>query len=471
MTRAMLDELRNVPLFAEAGDDVQACLAHGSDYWVEAGEWIAREGTPAESWFVLLEGEVLITKKIGDQPMVLDTYTQGTFFGEVPILIGTPYQASGQAIRRSHLFRLARGDFMHMLTTCDGITAQILRTMAWRVQNITQFSKQQEKLAALGKLSAGLAHELNNPAAASYRAAEQLRGSLDELQAHVFTLATQLAPEQITYLAEVRRELIERAANHAFVAAARDPLAENDREEAMIACLDAFGGGESWELAPIFVEAGVDARWLHEVVARLPRESAPDVIGWLAAILTTRGLIGTVEHSSGRISELVKAIKAYSYMDQAPLQEVDIHQGLETTLTILHHKIKGGVTIVRDYDRTLPRICAYGGELNQVWTNLLDNAIDAMNGNGQITITTRREPEDIEIEIRDNGPGIPPDIQRHIFEPFYTTKGIGQGTGLGLDAVYRIVVRQHKGDVRVVSQPGDTRFQVRLPIDCTDRPD
>jgi len=241
-------------------------------------------------------------------------------------------------------------------------------------------------------------------------------------------------------------------------------LAQSDREEALIGWLEQQGIDQGWQLAPTLIAAGVDEDRLHALAAQINTKDLAKALTWLEATLTVSGLVQEVEQSTARISELVKAIKAYSYMDQAPLQEMDLHQGLENTLTILQHKLKHGITIKREYDRTLPLICAYGSELNQVWTNLIDNAIAAMNAQGELTIRTARDRTDVLVEIADTGSGIPADIQSRIFEPFFTTKGVGEGSGLGLDVTRRIVVQRHKGDIRVSSQPGDTRFQVRLPI-------
>ena len=241
-------------------------------------------------------------------------------------------------------------------------------------------------------------------------------------------------------------------------------LTQNDREEKLIDWLDEHEITNSWQLAPTLVSAGMDAERLKMLADQMSAEALGEALIWLEATLTINGLINEVEQSTARISELVKAVKAYSYMDQAPLQEIDLHEGLENTLTILNHKLKYGITVTRAYDRTLPRICAYGSELNQVWTNLIDNAIDAMNGQGKLLIRTSREYDDVLVEIVDNGSGIASAMQCRVFEPFFTTKGVGKGTGLGLDIARRIIVKRHRGNIRLFSEPGNTRFEVRLPI-------
>jgi signal transduction histidine kinase len=220
---------------------------------------------------------------------------------------------------------------------------------------------------------------------------------------------------------------------------------------------------DAWKIAPALADAGVDIPKLESLAAQVGEEVLSDALIRIASLLTISRLISEIEVSTKRISELVRAIKEYSYMDQAAMQEIDLHQGLENTLTILHHRLKDGIRVVREYDENLPKICAYGGELNQIWTNLISNAIEAMQGKGELRVRTARDLDRVLVEIGDNGPGIPGEVLPHIYEPFFTTKGVGEGTGLGLDTVCRIV-RNHHGEIRVSSQPGDTRFQVYLPI-------
>jgi signal transduction histidine kinase len=349
--------------------------------------------------------------------------------------------ATARATEPSRLLSLNPGDFEGLLAHCPLAAHTILRTMAQRMQLTESVMRGQEKLAALGKLAAGLAHELNNPAAAAHRAAGQLREALGDLLP-----GGEPAPA---------------------TAAPLDPLARSDQEEAIADWLAERGVDDSWDLAPSLVEAGLDVPNLAGLAAGTPRETLSPTLRHLAAARTVRSLLDLLEGSTGRISTLVEAIKSYSYMDQAPLQEIDVHDGLESTLIILRHLLNA-IEVVRHYDPDLPRISAYGSELNQVWTNLLDNAIDALGGTGRITIRTAREGERVLVEIADNGPGIPPEIQPRIFEPFFTTKGVGEGTGLGLDICYRIVVGQHGGEIAVSSQPGETRFTVRLPIQHAD---
>ncbi|HEU4754981.1 MAG TPA: ATP-binding protein, partial [Armatimonadota bacterium] len=365
----------------------------------------------------------------------------------------------------SRLYRVPEEGFWQLLSACPAITREVMGTMAQRMQFLEATAQSQERLASLGTMAAGLAHELNNPAAAAHRASEHLREAVRSLQAQACLVSkSPLTGEQREYTTALQQELMERVACVEGCAAALNPLEKSDREERLGEWLERSGVRDAWRLAPSFVDARVDAEWLQAAAQRLPPEALAPVVHWLQASLTVAGLIREVERSTERIARLVKAVKSYSYMDQAPQQRIDLHDGLEDTLTMLGHKLRG-LEVAREFDRSLPQVCAFGSELNQVWTNLIDNAADAAGDGGKITVRTRRENDRILVEVQDNGPGIPPEIEGRIFEPFFTTKGVGKGTGLGLVTSHRIVVGRHKGDLRVLSQPGDTRFQVRLPID------
>ena len=309
-------------------------------------------------------------------------------------------------------------------------------------------------------MAAGLAHELNNPATAARCAAADLRQSVEKVQDYACELNESLSAEQWQQLVATSQEAVHCAASQPKL----NPLEQSDREEAIECWLDSQNIADAWELAPALVNARVDQEELEALKQTVPAQDLENAIHWLAANVTTRDLLKSITHSTERISELVRAVKSYSFMDQAPWQEIDVHEGIENTLIILGHKLRN-VTVTRDFDRTLPRLCAYGGELNQVWTNLIDNAIYAVGGTGRIDIRTRRDGEFFLVEIADNGGGIPPEAQPHIFfVPFFTTKG-GSGTGLGLVISHRIVVERHHGKIDFRTGPDGTQFNVRLPFE------
>jgi len=335
----------------------------------------------------------------------------------------------------------------------------LVALMSDRIRETTRLETQRDKLMALGKLSAGLAHELNNPAAAAQRATASLREALETVRdASIRLTRHALSPEQPEIIIRFERE-----AGQYTVTIPADPLAQSDREERVTAWLEARHVPDAWKISPAIADAGVDIPRLESLAAEVGDKVISDALIRIASILTISRLIREIEVSTKRISELVRAIKEYSYMDQPAMQEIDLHQGLENTLTILHHRLKGGINVLREYAEGLPRICAFGGELNQIWTNLISNAIEAMQGKGELRVRTTRDLDRVLVEIGDNGPGISPEVLPHIFDPFFTTKGVGEGTGLGLDTVCRII-RNHHGEIRVSSHPGDTRFQVYLPV-------
>jgi PAS domain S-box-containing protein len=328
-------------------------------------------------------------------------------------------------------------------------------------RRVEEEMRQTEKMAALGKLSAGLAHELNNPAAAAQRASGQLAEGLGELQvATVEVTRASLAPSAWDAITEWAREFHERADGSSSLSA----LEASDREEELIGWLEAHDVEDAWTLASTLVNAGVGKDDLDAIAAELPAEPLGAVILWLCRSITVQELAGTVARSTKNISDLVNVVKSYSYMDQASLQYVDVHAGLEDTLTILGHKLRQGFEVVRQYDRDLPQVQVQGSELNQVWTNLIDNAIGAMGERGTITIKTYKDDDHLMVEIADDGPGIPEEIRPRVFDPFFTTKGVGEGTGLGLDVARRIVTARCGGEIDFSSQPGETVFRVSLPM-------
>jgi signal transduction histidine kinase len=371
----------------------------------------------------------------------------------------THVNGASRAVLPTRIAYLHKDHFPEMLQRMPLLGQRLVALMSDRIRETTRIETQRDKLMALGKLSAGLAHELNNPAAAAQRATASLRETLETVRDASIRLARHaLSAEQ--------REIIihfEKEAGQSSTAISADPLAQSDREERVATWLEGRHMPDAWKIAPALTDAGVDVPKLESLAAQVGAEVVCDALTRIASIVTISRLIGEIEISTRRVSDLVRAIKEYSYMDQAAMQELDVHRGLENTLTVLHHRLKTGVTVIRYYDKSLPRICAFGSELNQIWTNLIANAIEAMQGKGELRVRTARDLDRVLVEIGDNGPGIPTDVLPHIFDPFFTTKGVGEGTGLGLDTVC-LITRNHHGEIRVSSHPGGTRFQVFLPI-------
>jgi signal transduction histidine kinase len=454
----LIDDLRKIEVFADLPLEQLAWLAdHLQVVHFQPGEIIGREGEPLDNLTVILEGEIRILRGSGANEFIIRGLA-GQVTGLLPYSRLTHYGGTTRAVVFTRVAYLHRSLFPEMLQRMPLLGQRLVSIMADRIRETTRIETQRDKLVALGKLSAGLAHELNNPAAAAQRATASLRGALESVREASIRLARH------ALLAE-QREMItrfEREAKHATSISA-DPLALSDHEERITAWLVARHMPEAWKIAPVIADAGVEISKLEMLADQIGDEVLYDALSRIASLLTISRLIDEIEISTKRISQLVQAVKEYSYMDQAAMKEVDLQQGLENTLTILNHKFKGGIAVVRDYDKGLPHICAFGGELNQIWTNLMANAIEAMHGKGELQVRTARELDRVLVEIGDNGPGIPPDVLPHVFEPFFTTKGVGEGTGLGLDTVNRIV-RNHHGEIKVTSHPGDTRFQVYLPI-------
>jgi signal transduction histidine kinase len=329
--------------------------------------------------------------------------------------------------------------------------------------NQTVALRQSERLATLGTLVAGIAHELNNPAAASSRAAGQLRDAFAHLEAAHLRLDTAtIGPAGQVRLRALEQQARERSAQPDH----RDALARADLEAAVEEWLDDHAVADAWELAPPLVGQGLDPTALSRLAEDFEADALGAVLGWTAAVYPVYGLLHEIGQGTARISDIVGALKSYSYLGQAPVQAVDVHEGIENTLVILRSKLKGGITVHRDYGAAVPKVLAHGSELNQVWTNLIDNATDAMDGRGEITIRTRGDGHWAVVEIEDDGPGIPAEIQPRIFDPFFTTKAPGHGSGLGLSTSYAIITQKHEGTLDVESRPGFTRFTVKLPVEA-----
>jgi signal transduction histidine kinase len=450
----------DVPLFAQLDDSQRKCLSTGTEVRFARGEIILREGDPSNFFSVMLEGELRVTKFFGEQEIFLASGGPGGFFGEIQILLDVPHSVLIRVVADSRLFRLPRAGFWDLLRTSPAVAREIMRTLATRLRNMEGYTQEREKLIQLGAMAAGLAHELNNPATAARRAAADLRQSVEKVQDYACELNETLSAEQWQQLVAASQEAVHCTTSQPKLSS----FEQSDREEAIECWLDSHKVAEAWNLAPALVNARVDEATLQTIKRTVPAQDLENAIHWLAANLTTGELLKSISHSTERVSELVGAVKSYSFMDQAPWQEIDVHEGIENTLIILGHKLRNA-TVTRDFDRALPRLGAYGSELNQVWTNLIDNAIYAVGGTGRIDIRTRRDGDFFLVEIADNGSGIPPEVQPHIFTvPFFTTKG-GSGTGLGLVISHRIVVERHHGKIDFITGPNGTQFSVRLPFE------
>jgi len=457
----VLDCLRSVPLFNQLPDEKLAWIRdHAEEIRLDAGALIARQGDPPDGFYVVMEGETEWTRRVGQEDVFVVTLGEGTIFAELIMVLDAPYPTTGHAITDVGLLRLDVSSFWEMLRICPEVLRDILATSVERAELHESVTQQHGKLISLGTMAAGLAHELNNPAAAIGRSAAEAREAFQEAAEKAAELGD-LTQEQRYFVVALPKEVSQRSG----AAASLDSLEVSDLEDELAMWMEDHGVEEGWEISPTLAGAGLDTAWLEGLAERVPEEALGGVLGWMQATMAGDELLREIEGGSARISELVGAIKTYTHMDKAASRKVDVHAGLNSTLIMLGHKLKkGDVKVVRDYEKNLPHVCGHAGELNQVWTNLLDNAIDAVNGHGRITIRTASENGRVLVEVSDDGPGIPDNLRERIFEPFYTTKDVGKGTGLGLDISYRVIVEDHKGDIRVLSEPGDTRFQVRLPV-------
>ena len=461
-----VDELRTLFLFEKLTEDqLQWLCERGHVELIPAGPVYA-EGAPAECFYVLLEGTVVMSRRVGpDDVEVGRTSDRGVYSGAWLAYMGDRvpqvYNASMRAVEPSRFFVLSADTFAELMTEWFPMAVHLLEGAFFGNKNWAQAIGQRERLLALGSLSAGLTHELNNPAAAAVRATAALRERVAGMR-HKLGMIASGKWDRTTLVTLIR--LQEEAADRVPKAQALTPLEAADREDAITDWLDEHGCQEGWQLAPTFVAAGLDTDWLDHVEATVDPGTLESALRWLNYTVDTELLMNEIEDSTTRVSTLVGAAKQYSQLDRAPYQVVDVHELLDSTLLMLTGKIPPGITVVKDYDRGVPQIPAYAGELNQVWTNLIDNAVSAMGSSGVLTVRTGRDLEFVFVEFADTGPGVPPELKERIFEPFFTTKPVGEGTGLGLDISWRIVVNKHHGDIAVESVPGDTRFRVRLPI-------
>ncbi|MEV5145701.1 ATP-binding protein [Streptomyces sp. NPDC052727] len=427
------------------------------------------EGDPATCFFVMIEGTVVLSRRVGgDDVEVTRTSQPGVYGGAMQAYLGDRvrqvYNNSMRVTEPTRFFVLPADLFADVVREWFPMAVHLLEGLFFGTKNTQAMVGQRERLLALGSLSAGLTHELNNPAAAAVRATATLRERVAKMRHKLGLIAEgPFSRDVLASLVEIQERTAERVAK----APALSPLEASDREDTLSDWLEDHGVDHGWQLAPTFVQAGLDVDWLEQVAAVVDEEILPNAVGWLNYTIETELLMNEIEDSTTRISHLVDAAKQYSQLDRAPYRVVDVHELLDSTLLMLSGKIGPGIEVVKEYDRTLPPVPAYPAELNQVWTNLVDNAVSAMNsagGQGTLTVRTALHNEQLLVEFRDTGPGVPPEIQDRIFDPFFTTKPVGEGTGLGLDISWRIVVNKHHGALRVESVPGDTRFQVLLPL-------
>ncbi len=451
-------ELLRVPAFADLPEDqIDWFLSQSQELHYKAGDTYLRQGTPADSMFVILEGQLEIHGELSGETVTF-SMKAGDVTGVLPFSRMTQFKVNGRAVTDSRVLRFPAALFTDLVQKMPELAKRLVGLMSDRIRETTRIEQQRDRLAGLGKLSAGLAHELNNPASAAKRATSQLRDVLKKIK----SASLELGRRDLTSVQRAEIEKLETSFTQSNEPPP-DALTVSDLEDEVDSLLRSHGQDDLWQLAADLARRNIKPEALESLFAALDAGTARAALVRIAASVEIAGLLNEIESSVARISDLVGAIKEYTYMDQAPVQNVDIVKSLETTLTILNHKLKRGVTVVRDYQRIPLMVNSFGSELNQVWTNIIDNAIDAMGGQGELRVRTYREDDCVVVEIGDNGPGISPEVKPHIFEPFFTTKGVGEGTGLGLDTVQRIV-KKHRGNIQVTSQPGDTRFQVWLPL-------
>jgi signal transduction histidine kinase len=450
-------ELRGVPAFADLPDDqLDWFLSHSQEMHLAAGETYIHAGDPADRMFVILEGQMQFRGEFGGETIMI-TIKPGEVTGMLPFSRMKQFGVTGRAVTEGRILKFPASLFPELVQKMPELTTRLVALMSDRIREITRIEQQRDRLVSLGKLSAGLAHELNNPASAATRATSQLRSILKKIR----DASLELGKRDLTPAQKAEIEKLEASFTQSDVVPP-NALTMSDLEEQIDSLLRSHGQKDLWQLAASLARRNIKPAVLESLFANLDADTARAALVRIAASVEVANLLHEIESSTARISDLVRAIKEYTYMDQSPVQNVDIVKSLETTLTILYHKLKHGVEVKRDYQPVL-LVNSFGSELNQVWTNLIDNAIDAMHGKGELRVRTYRDDGCAVVEIGDNGPGISPEVRPHIFEPFFTTKGVGEGTGLGLDTVQRIV-KKHRGNIEVISEPGDTRFQVWLPL-------
>jgi signal transduction histidine kinase len=463
-----LDELARMPVFADLPRErLQWLCDNLTEFGAKAGDVLLEESEMSTCLLLLLEGEVRTTRR-AESELSTERYVAPEIFGTPCMVASIPYPATLRAATDCRVARLPEVAFRDLFVSCGSFTRIVARVMTDWLTALETAGRNREKLAALGKLSAGLAHELNNPASAVTRALDHMLGGLATLEDSALALGLRAVPREAV---DELRALAARNATPAGVSAA-DALRQGEAESLLSDWLATHGVAKPWLAAPCLIAHGITSDALGQLAARLNAEQLDAAVSWIAQVLELRSVMHEAMRGAARISDIVKAVKSYSYMDQGPRQEVDIHNGIEDTLTVMAHELNPGIVVMRDYDRSLPRLPVYGSELNQVWTRIIENAVEAMNGHGELTVRTRRHADHAVVEITDTGPGIPQEAMPHLFEPFFTSKSAsqaqGRGLGMGLHVAYRIVVNRHGGTIEAGSRPAETVFRVRLPLRRSD---
>lgn len=428
---------------------------------LNTGETLFKEGDKGDKAYVIENGSLEVIKKSDKKEVLLAVIKKGDIVGEIALLDDSPRMATVKAKTDSSLIEISKIDFDMLLEKNPAAQRTILKTVVKRWQETDALLRQSEKMAQLGTLTAGITHELNNPSAAVKRGTDQLQISSKELLSSEKKLNDlRLNDKQINYLLKLKTKIEKSAKKPDDL----DSITRSDKEEKFEKWLSKNSISDSWKISPILALIDLDNNELNLLTKLFSNKELDLTVTWLCIKFTFYSLLEEIGQGSSRISEIIKALKSYSYLDQGPVQIVDIHEGINNTLILLRFKIKDGIKLERNYAKNLPKIQGYGSELNQVWTNIIDNAIDAMGGKGKLIITTKSINSQIIVQITDNGPGIPKDVQKKIFDPFFTTKEPGKGTGLGLDISYNIIVHKHGGEILVKSKKGETIFEIILPI-------
>lgn len=454
--------LRNIPLFANlAENQLETLCQEAEEVHLASGEMLFEEGDIGQQAYVILEGQIEIYKTIRERTIQLDIQTPGAIIGEMSLILSAPRVASGRALAECRLLQIHAEPFQRLLESSSAAAQAILQLVARRLLATDSLLRQNQRMAQLGVFAAGMAHELNNPAAAVKSSASQLKKIF---KGYSRLYAGLVSPDSTEKHIQELEALEKRIQEEAQQPERGSLLDRADKETEMESWLEARGVEEAWNLASELARTNIPVEDWEDILRTVPAQLQATLLQWAASSDALFRLIEEIGQSATRISEIVNALKSYVFLDQSPVQEIDIHDNLESTLSMLRHKLEEGITVERDFDPELPPVLAYGSELNQVWTNLIDNAMDALAGKGVITLRTQWRDPWVVVDIMDNGPGIADDLQPQLFSPFFTTKPVGEGSGMGLYISYS-VVQKHAGEIKVRSKPGETHFEVWLPRD------